>query len=215
MKRTYSAAASLFFSIAVVSPNFAHAQLITNGDFESGSKNSEVPAGWIGSNGNPRVPAAYTGDPVVPPSSGSWAVDLGPAGNAFENGGTLSQSFMVPEAGTYTFRFDYTNEENHPTRLADFSWSLSGAINDGGTFLDIGGGYTTFSKVISVTTPGSVTVAFTDIPSAAQSYSAVIDNVSFSLTSPIPEPAAVWLTLLGLLAIAIRTKGTGGTPTGW
>ncbi len=165
MKRQYFLMPVLVFGLVAASPDFASATLINNGDFELGRGSTPVPVGWIGSNGNPFVPAAYSGDPVVPPSSGSWAVDLGPSGYAFENGGTLSQSFMVPEAGHYTFRFDYTNELNDPVGFADFSWSLTGLVNDGGTFVDVSGGYATFSRLLAVTSAGSITVAFTDLPS--------------------------------------------------
>lgn len=190
-------------------PLSVHAALITNGDFESTTTPGTVPDGWNASGGNPTLPFAYTGDPAVPVSSGAWAVDLGPSGVDSENGGTLFQTFMVTLPGTYLFSFDYTNEHNDGSDLADFFWSLSGVLTDGETFTDIGGGYSNFSRRYDIGSPGALTVTFGDIVGKTGGYDAVIDDVSFTaLSVPIPSPSLLMLAgAAALMAARRRTSG--------
>ncbi len=205
MNRTSVAAFGLFIAFAPFGGVHA-ASLIYNGDFESTSVSGTVPDGWTAAGGNPSPPHAYTGDPTVPPSSGVWAVDLGPSGVDAQNGGTLFQTFTVPGAGAYVFSFDYTNEFSNGLHPADFFWSLSGLINDGDTLRNIGGGYNSFVRTYSASSAGSLTVTFGDIIGTHPGgLDAVIDNVSFSAT-PVPEPSALWLLLTGLFSLAIRAR---------
>lgn len=180
------------------------ANLVVNGDFESTSVNGTTPDGWIASGFSVSGPQAYTGNPVVPPASGSWALDLGPSGTDANNGGTASQTFNVAAAGMYTFSFDYTNERNSTSfPFADFSWSLSGAATDSATLLGVGGAYQTFSNSYLINAPGNVTVSFTDIVGNGHSYDAVIDNVSFTA---VPEPTSFVMFCAALLAGARRRR---------
>jgi hypothetical protein len=151
---------------------------------------------------NERSPAAYTGTSVVPPASGSWALDLGPSGIDGENGGTISQTFSVSAPGTYAFSFDYTNELNHASDLADFSWFLTGAVTDSAALTGVGGGYQNFAKSYVVSSPGDVTVGFQDIISG-QVLDAVIDNVSFV---SVPEPSSFVMFLIGMLGLGFRRR---------
>jgi hypothetical protein len=180
----------------------ANANLIVNGDFESTTQYAGVPIGWDVYGFIERSPAAYTGTSVVPPASGSWALDLGPSGIDGENGGTISQTFSVSAPGTYAFSFDYTNEENHAFRLADFSWFLTGAVTDSATLTGVGGGYQNFSKSYVVSSSGDVTVGFQDIISG-QPYDAVIDNVSFV---SVPEPSSFVMFLTGMIGLGFRRR---------
>lgn len=183
------------------------AGLIVNGDFESTTVNNSIPFGWTAVSPN-TPPKAYTGNPVVPPASGSWALDLGPSGSDALNGGTISQTIFVPTAGTYLFRFDYTNERNLTSQLADFSWFLSGAITDTETLTGVGGGYVNFSRQYFISAPGNVTVGFNDIVGNGHSYDAVIDNVDFASVSanPVPEPASWAVFLCGALGLTLRRQ---------
>lgn len=200
---TLSSAPILFLAVSVSAAPLVSASLIVNGDFESTTASATVPDGWIGSGGNPTNPQAYENDPAVPPASGTWALDLGPAGSDGANGGSIAQTFSVPLADSYTFSFKYSNELNDPIDFADFSWSLAGTVNDSGTFLDIGGGYETFSRTYSIATTGDITVTFSDIVGRGDKYDAIIDDVSFTA---IPEPQSVILLGLGCLVWVITNK---------
>jgi hypothetical protein len=180
----------------------ANANLIVNGDFESTTLNPSVPNGWEAYGFNLRRPLAFRSNGVVPPASGSWALDLGPSGIDEENGGTIAQSFSVSAPGTYVFSFDYTNELNHASHLADFTWFLTGAVADSATLTGIGGGYQSFSKAYVVSSSGDVTVGFQDIISG-QAYDAVIDNVSFV---SVPEPSSCVMVLIGMIGLGFRRR---------
>ena len=180
----------------------ANANLIVNGDFESTIGQASVPPGWDVSGFNVSSPNAWRNNGVVPPASGSWALDLGPSGVDEENGGTISQTFSVSAPGTYAFSFDYTNELNHASDLADFSWFLTGAVADSATLTGVGGGYQNFAKSYVVSSPGNVTVGFQDIISG-QVLDAVIDNVSFV---SVPEPSSCVMVLIGMIGLGFRQR---------
>ena len=194
----------LFFCLvlmAITTP--ADADLIVNGGFElTTGPSPSVPDGWEVYGFNDRSPLAYTGSSVVPPASGSWALDLGPHGHDEKNGGTISQTFSVSAPGTYAFSFDYTNELNHASYLADFSWFLTGAVTDSATLTGVGGGYQNFSNSYVVSSSGDVTVGFQDIISG-QLYDAVLDNVSFV---SVPEPSSCVMFLIGMLGLGFRRR---------
>jgi hypothetical protein len=196
----------LFLAICLSAAQLIQASVIVNGDFESTTASGTVPDGWIGSGGNPTNPAAYQNDTAVPPASGMWALDLGPAGSDGANGGSIAQTFSVTVVDSYTFSFKYSNELNDPIYFADFSWSLSGAVNDSGTFLNIGGGYATFSRTYLIAAPGDITVTFSDIVGRGDKYDAIIDDVSFAL---VPEPEAAMLIGLGCLCGVILWRAKG------
>ena len=183
----------------------ANANLIVNGDFESTTLNPSVPNGWEAYDFVLRRPLAFENNNVVPAASGSWALDLGPAGVDGDNGGTISQTFSVSAPGTYAFSFDYTNEANHASYLADFFWSLAGAVTDSATLTGVGGGYQNFSNSYVVSSSGDVTVGFQDIISG-QHYDAVIDNVSFVPISVVPEPSSYAMFLIGMLGLGFRRR---------
>ena len=202
MKRLSILHASLALSLLCAAASPAGANLIANGDFESTTVNGSVPDGWHAFGFRTFSPAAYTGDFYVPPASGAWALDLGPSGNDLDNGGTITQTFNVSSPGTYVFSFDYTNEA-HSTALADFSWYLSGAITASDTFLNVGGGYQTFSQAYWVGAAGDVTVGFSDMVGNGHGHDAVIDNVSFAA---VPEPSSYVLCLLGMFGVALHQR---------
>lgn len=202
MKRCRILHGPFFCLVLMAITTQANANLIVNGDFESTTQYAGVPIGWVVYGFNERSPAAYTGTNVVPPASGSWALDLGPSGVDEENGGTISQTFSLSAPGTYAFSFDYTNEENHALRLADFEWFLTGAVTDSATLTGVGGGYQNFSKSYVVSSPGDVTVGFQDIISG-QPYDAVIDNVTFV---SVPEPSSCVMVLIGMIGLGFRRR---------
>ena len=190
--------------MAITTP--ANADLIVNGGFElTTGPSPSVPDGWEVYGFNVKSPLAFRNHSVVPPASGSWALDLGPAGHDEENGGTISQTFSVSAPGTYAFSFDYTNELNHASYLADFSWFLTGAVTDSATLTGVGGGYQNFSNSYVVSSSGDVTVGFQDIISG-QLYDAVIDNVSFVPISVVPEPSSYAMFLIGMLGLGFRRR---------
>ena len=196
------------FSLTALTSS-ARAGLIVNGGFESTTVSGSVPDGWVVSGFNVRSPGAYTGNSVVPPASGSWALDLGPSGSDTDNGVTISQTFSVTTPGTYAFTFDYTKEASGlSTHLADFSWFLSGAVADSDSLFGVRSGYQTFSEAYSVTAPGNVTVGFTDIIGNGHSIDAVIDNVSFTLTSAtaVPEPSSSVILAMGMIFVVFNRR---------
>jgi len=184
----------------------ADADLIVNGGFElTTGPSPSVPDGWEVYGFTERSPLAFAGSNVVPPVSGSWALDLGPAGHDEENGGTISQTFSVSGPGTYLFSFDYTNELHDAIRLADFSWFLTGAVVDSAILTGVGGGYQNFSTSYVVSSSGEVTVGFQDIISG-QVFDAVIDNVSFVAISVVPEPSSCVMFSIGMLGLGFRRR---------
>ena len=197
----------LFFCLvlmAITTP--ADADLIVNGGFElTTGPSPSVPDGWEVYGFTERSPLAFRNNSVVPPASGSWALDLGPHGHDEKNGGTISQTFSVSAPGTYAFSFDYTNELNHASFVADFSWFLTGAVTDSATLTGVGGGYQNFSNSYVVSSSGDVTVGFQDIISG-QLYDAVIDNVSFVPISVVPEPSSYAMFLIGMLGLGFRRR---------
>lgn len=207
MKKRYLCGGLLFLLMLPFGSN-AKAGLIFNGDFESSTLNTAVPEGWTVSGFNRRSAGAFTGNPVVPVASGAWALDLGPSGTDTDGGGTISQTFAVSTAGLYQFSFDYTNESNLSSRLADFSWSLTGTVTDSETLNGVGGGYENFSRSYQVNAPGNITVSFTDIVGNGHAYDAVIDNVSFSRLSSgvIPEPSSIAVFLTGVMGLSLRRR---------
>ena len=207
MKKHILSGGLLFLSLLLFDSN-ARAGLIFNGDFESSTSNTAVPEGWTVSGFNVRSAGAFTGNPVVPVASGSWAVDLGPSGRDTDGGGTISQTFAVSTTGLYRFSYDYTTESNLASSLADFSWSLTGAVADSETLNGIGGGYENFTRSYQVNAPGDITVSFTDIIGNGHSYDAVIDNVSFSRLSSnvVPEPSCIAIFFTGILGLSLRRR---------
>lgn len=195
-----------FFCLALMAMTTpSNANLIVNGDFESTSLHKSVPDGWEVYGFNVQSPLAFRNNSVVPPASGSWALDLGPAGIDDENGGTISQTFSVSAPGNYVFSFDYTNELHHASFVADFSWFLTGVVTDSATLTGIGGGYQAFSNSYVVSSSGDITVGFHDIVSGQQ-YDAVIDNVSFVPAVVVPEPSSGPMLLIGIIGLGFRRR---------
>jgi hypothetical protein len=150
-----------------------------------------------------------TGNPPQVPASGSYAVDFDPFWNVSTGAilgptvtGTLpeiSQTFSLP-TGAYTLSFDGAVEQDGGSGTRPLSVTLSGAatLNQTVNTSETDNiGYTLFSFGFA-STGGSVTLTF--IPNG---YSAqpnfMLDNVSVTSTSSVPEPslAPLLLVLLG------------------
>ena len=93
----------------------------------------------------------------------------------------------MPAPGTHSFAFDYTNEAQHTSWLANFSWFLSGSVTDSATLTGVDGGYQTSSRWYVIDSPGDITVGL-QVVISGQVYDAGIDNVLFASVHPLRSP---------------------------
>lgn len=210
-------AAALF---ALSSLNAAHANIITNGNFEQGD------TGWNGS-GNVNLATRYSlyGSDFYfgggsKAQNGNYAVAFN-AGNSLGTG-QLWQSFATTAGTTYTLSFDYGTNIAFPQTL---NWSVFGLVPllafDGGFVTDVNSSGLLDTYTFNfVANSASTTLLFTDsIFNNTFGIDGLLDNVSVTakaivVPTPTPNPAAVpepgSLALLGLgvlgLGLARRRK---------
>jgi len=193
---------------ALSSFNAAHANIITNGNFEQGN------TGWNGM-GNVDLAARhslYGSDFYFGGGSkaqnGNYAIAFN-AGNTLGTG-QLWQSFATTAGTTYTLSFDYGTNLALPQTL---NWSVFGLIPllafDGGFATDVNPSSLLDTYAFNfVANSASTTLLFTDsILNYTLGIDGLLDNISVTaktivVPTPTPNPAAVpepgSLALLGL-----------------
>ena len=178
---------NILLGLLLVFPLFAQAapaNLLVNGDFETGSL-----SGWTGTN------ILYGGVNSSKPQSGTYAYDpLNGSGDGTE---IISQSF-ADVAGT-TLYFDGW-VDSFATVSTDFFKIAINGVNMisqfGSSPTDVGYQEFNFSFVATGNDTLSISSIVTPIP--AHTY---FDTLSVSAQAPVPEPGTYALMLAGLLTV--------------
>lgn len=185
--------------LLVLAPFAAHANLITNGGFESGalgnySVGSTLLPGWtvIGTEGQN---VTLQGNGYLGQSTNQ--LDL--SGTSDSMGGGVAQTIATVAGQTYNVSFDvYTGGLTYNGGV-DFkiNGSLFGANLKGDE-----AGNTTKNYSFSFTATSTTTVSFQDVTNGLVSH---LDNVSVT-AAPVPEPASMAILGMGALALIRRRK---------
>ena len=172
-------------ALLILATTTARANLVTNGSFESGLD------GWT--NGDP---TGIVADSVDPAYDGGAQASLG----SIHSPGTLSQSLTLTANQSYLISFALQNLDTSTYNSIDVTFgattillSLSNAPSD--------------SKYQPYTFTETATFTSLVLSFTAQNDSSawLLDAVSVTPTSPIPEPASHGLLMFGLALLGLET----------
>ncbi len=174
-------------AFGLLSANIAHANLLTNGGFETGNF-----TGWTVTDSSNYTTVASTGAFGYNSQSGNYFASLG----ATPNPGTVTQNVATVAGGTYSISFWLASNGQTPNSFS-VSWN-------GSTLLDLTNiavqPYTQYT-LEGVASGSTSTLTFSEMDNP--SYLA-LDSVN---VTRVPEPAAVALFGIGLLGlVAARRK---------
>ena len=181
--RTTRFLASSVFAAALLACGAAHANLVTNGGFETGDF-----TGWTTA-----VDPAYDGVDTLAPHDGTYAAFFGNP-----SGSSITQT-IATVAGSYyklTFWLQLENDVTGASAPSAFSYDFGAATGQGAISNAAGFGYTQFEAVFSAGGPTTdLTFHFSNTPSFWD-----LDSVN---VVSLPEPGSIaLLAAAGLAGIA-------------
>jgi hypothetical protein len=194
--------------ISITGSGEARADLVTNGDFETGDL-----SGWdysgtvvVGSEADFHLGAGAVGSFPV----GDYAVDFG--GGNLSNDGIISQELETILGQEYSLTFDYgrlREDTGGPQSLQievislpDENPLFKTTITDSSAELDLSLLFNGYSYQFT-SYSSSVLLSFRDVSSGTIGTDGVLDNVS---VVPVPVPGAVLLSIIGLSAVGIKLR---------
>lgn len=193
--RAISLATVLGIALAVPGANDARANLIQNGDFETGNFSS-----WTKTGNTAMAGVPFFGEGSTVQDGHYFAVFN--AGNATPNG-TLSQIFTTLAGTTYSLVYDYGANGGQIQSITTTVTDAGNADVLGTQFATLpspSGSLAQFSLTFTAESSSSV-LTFTDYSgNPTNSTDGFIDNVY------VPEPASLTILAIGVAGLAARTR---------
>jgi hypothetical protein len=177
----------------------AQAATLASDDFDANALGlNDVPAGWTVTDGTVDIiGTSFSGTSFnLVPGNGAY-IDLdGSSGNA----GLLSRTFTLTGGVEYTAAFDLAGSHRGSTETgtvtfgtASLDYEIASAV-----------GFTGYSLSFTPGATGDYALTFQN--AGGNNVGALLDNVSVTFTSAVPEPGTWALTVAGLMLVALRSR---------